>query len=175
LCDTYECVTSYTWYVSHHIMICVTSYTWYHIHDMCHIIVAHSWYVSHHIMICVTSYTWYVICHMISWMSHVTHRTESWHTYIYYHLISNGGKRQRGQDDAGHELRHVRNTHVCDMTLSDVWHGSFAHVLDFTHSCVTSLIHVCDMPHSCMWHHLFMCVTWLIHVCDINYSCVWRD
>ena len=64
--------------------------------------------------------------------------------------------------------------HKCDMPHSDVWHASFRRV---THSYVRHasfigvpcLIHMCDMPHSDMWQASFICVTWLI--C----RCVWHD
>jgi len=69
--------------------------------------------------------------------------------------------------------------HMCDMPHSDVWHASFRRV---THSyvwhasfiCVTCLIHMCDIPHSYVWHDSFICVTCLIHMCDMPHSYVWH-
>jgi len=51
--------------------------------------------------------------------------------------------------------------HMCDMTLSYVWHDSFI--------CVTWLFHMCDMTLSYVWHDSFICVTWLFHMCDMTH------
>ena len=57
--------------------------------------------------------------------------------------------------------------HVCDMTHSYVWHGSFI--------WVTWLIRMCDMAHSYLWHDPFICVTWLIYMCDMTHLYVKYD
>ena len=55
--------------------------------------------------------------------------------------------------------------HMCDMTHSCVWHGSF--LRDMTH-------YTCDMTHSYVWHNSFMCVTWLIPTWHDSIF-VWHD
>ena len=54
--------------------------------------------------------------------------------------------------------------HMCDMTHSYVWHGSFI--------CVNVCVwygYMCDMTRSYVWHvwhDSCICVTWLIHMCE---------
>jgi len=124
------------------------------------------------------------------WVRHVTHMSEACHTYE-----SRGGHDSHSHDSFKYVTRHmdVRNdtcicvawlNHMCDMTHSYVWHGSFmspsnlwrrVYAFDYLSIYVTWLIHLRDMTHSYVWDDSFSCVTWLIRMCDMTHSYVWHD
>ena len=67
--------------------------------------------------------------------------------------------------------------HMCNMTLSHVWHVSKIRVSQLI--CITWL-HAARplqrMPYSlCAWHDSFMRVPRLTHICAMTYSCVMYD
>ena len=91
----------------------------------------------------------------------------------------------------------IWSIHMCDVTHSYTWHGSFIYSQRATFFClspcpvcVTWLIHMCDVTHSYVWRDSFICMTWLIHIqptsdislsvsmsrlCYMIHSYVWRD
>jgi len=121
-----------------------------------------------------TKWMWsWVMSHI--WMRHVPHMNESCPTYEWVMSHINQMNVSIPFKEPFSLSCHDPMTHTQWHTPNDTHpdpHGHF----NFTNHYVTWLIHVCDMTLSCVWHDLFICVTWLIHTCEtIHDSHVWHD
>ena len=94
-------------------------------------------------------------------MTHPTHVIESRHVFWVTSCFFFFFQSHAWDDSCAAWLRHL-----CGMTHSFEWRGSWI--------CVIRLTHMCDMTRD-VWYDSLTCVTWLIHMCDMTHSYVWHD
>ena len=117
------------------------------------------------------------------WVSHVTHMSESCHTYewVMSHIwmihVTHIECRMRVRLGCAYRMSHVTHMHVSfhtyEWVMSHLW---VRHVTHMNESCHTyrmrdsGAFYMCDVNHSYVWHDSLIYVTWLIRMWDMTHS-----
>jgi len=164
-------ITSHVWrrimsHVCHTWMSHVANTPWLiHMHDICHWSVkimsrVMSQIKSHMCLTCSKAHTIYNALYIRALYIITSNKSHVWKRIMSHVCLTCSKARTL----LCSRPRLYASPDTCDMSHSQVWHGSFI--------CRTWLIHMCDMAHSCAWHDSFKSVTWLVHMCDMQQTAV---